>query len=85
MQVEHPVTELATGIDLVHWQIRESRREKNSLCPKRPPHQHGHAIECRVYAEDPAKGFLPSTGRLLHLSSRRDPVSAWILGFSSGR
>ncbi|MDT5120744.1 MAG: acetyl-CoA carboxylase, biotin carboxylase subunit [Acidobacteriota bacterium] len=66
LQVEHPVTELVTGIDLVREQIRVAMGEPLSFS-QADVEWHGHAIECRVYAENPENNFLPSPGRITHL------------------
>jgi len=64
IQVEHPVTEMVTGLDLVELQIRLARGDDLSFLTQKAINIAGHAIECRIYAENPAKNFLPSPGRL---------------------
>jgi len=67
LQVEHPVTEMITGQDLVEWQIKVAKGEPLPLTQNEIP-CIGHAFESRIYAENPDKDFLPATGKLLHLS-----------------
>jgi acetyl-CoA carboxylase, biotin carboxylase subunit len=65
LQVEHPLTEMVAGIDIVQWQIRIARGERLDLDPDALLAPKGHAIECRIYAEDPDNNFLPSPGKIL--------------------
>ncbi len=83
LQVEHPITELVTGLDLAQWQIRIAAGEP---FPHRQEdlQQQGHALECRVYAEDPANGFLPSTGDLLLARFPQGPGIRVDAGVESG-
>jgi acetyl-CoA carboxylase, biotin carboxylase subunit len=73
LQVEHAITEMVTAIDLVRWQIRIARGEKLTLDPEAALRPNGHAIECRIYAEDPDNSFLPSPGRILELRTPSGP------------
>ncbi|MEO8624436.1 MAG: acetyl-CoA carboxylase biotin carboxylase subunit, partial [bacterium] len=83
IQVEHPVTELVTGIDLVQWQLRIASGERlpftqEEITPR------GWAIECRITSEDPANSFLPSTGRVQYLHVPSGPGVRWDSGIEMG-
>ena len=73
LQVEHPVTEVVTGVDLVQWQIRIARGERLALDPEALLTPRAHAIECRIYAEDPETNFMPSPGRIQGLRVPQGP------------
>ncbi len=73
LQVEHPVTEMVTGVDLVQWQLKIAMGEHLTIDEDRMLQPRGHAIECRVYAEDPDAGFIPSPGLITHLQRPSGP------------
>jgi acetyl-CoA carboxylase, biotin carboxylase subunit len=83
LQVEHPVTELITGIDLVKEQISVASGNNLSLNQSEIK-INGHALECRIYAEDPANNFLPSTGQILNYVSPSGPGVRVDSGFDTG-
>jgi acetyl-CoA carboxylase biotin carboxylase subunit len=83
LQVEHPVTEMVTGVDLVHQQLRIAAGERLSL-RQEDLEQKGHAIECRIYAEDPLNNFLPSSGTVLFLKEPAGPGVRHDCGIYSG-
>ncbi len=84
LQVEHPITEAISGLDLVKWQIRIAAGERLPFTQD-DIRARGHAIECRVYAEDPANNFLPSIGRVLFAEEPRAPGVRVDAGVSTGR
>ncbi|KAK4544754.1 hypothetical protein LTR36_004003 [Oleoguttula mirabilis] len=88
LQVEHPVTEMVTGLDLVHWQILVAEGKPLPLTQAEVEERigaRGHAIEARIYAEDPSMNFIPSTGKLLHLRTPAQTESVRIdAGFIQG-
>jgi acetyl-CoA carboxylase biotin carboxylase subunit len=73
LQVEHPITEQVSGVDLVQWQIRIARGERLTLDPAAMLVPRCHAVECRIYAEDPDTGFMPSPGRVHGLRVPQGP------------
>ena len=82
LQVEHPVTEFVTGIDVVQWQIRIAAGERLDLPDTIEP--QGWSIECRITSEDPAHGFLPSTGRVSFVHLPAGPGVRWDGGIEPG-
>jgi len=83
LQVEHPITEMVTGVDLVAEQIRVASGEKLGFSQKDLA-QRGYALEVRIYAEDPDNGFLPTVGRISHLGEPSQNGTRLDCGFSEG-
>jgi acetyl-CoA carboxylase biotin carboxylase subunit len=83
IQVEHPVTELVTGIDVVQWQLRVAAGEPLAFSQDDVA-VNGHAIECRITSEDPTNGFLPATGRVSLLEIPTGPGVRWDSGIHEG-
>ena len=83
LQVEHPVTELVTGLDIVDWQLRVASGEPLNF-GQEDVELNGHAIECRIVSEDPSTGFLPSTGVITRLETPTGPGVRWDGGVAEG-
>jgi acetyl-CoA carboxylase biotin carboxylase subunit len=83
LQVEHTVTELVTGLDLVHWQLRVASGEPLTFSQD-DVSITGHAVECRITSEDPERGFLPSTGVIRYLGLPEGPGVRWDGGIGPG-
>ncbi len=83
LQVEHPVTEFVTGIDLIEWQFRVASGEAIPMRQSEIP-LRGHAIECRITSESPFDGFLPATGTVRHLAVPGGPGVRWDGGVGVG-
>ncbi len=83
LQVEHPITELVAGLDLAQWQIRVASSEPLPF-RQEDLRQRGHAMECRVYAEDPANRFLPATGTILRFIEPKGPGVRVDTGITTG-
>ncbi|MCC0043442.1 MAG: acetyl/propionyl/methylcrotonyl-CoA carboxylase subunit alpha [Brucellaceae bacterium] len=83
LQVEHPVTEMVTGVDLVEWQLRVASGEK---LPRKQDEitLNGHAFEARIYAEDATRGFLPATGTLHHLAFPQHAPAGTVFRIETG-
>ena len=84
IQVEHPVTELVYGVDLVREQLRIAGGLPTTRIPPGPLTPRGWALECRLTSEDPANGFLPSTGRIQYLRAPAGPGIRWDSGVDIG-
>jgi acetyl-CoA carboxylase biotin carboxylase subunit len=84
LQVEHPVTEMVTGLDLVDWQFRVASGGERLGFTQGDIRLRGHAIECRITSEDPSSGFLPSMGTISHLEVPGGPGVRWDGGIQRG-
>ncbi len=83
LQVEHPISEMITGIDLVKWQIQAAQGDKFNLAQE-DIKQRGHALECRIYAEDPDNEFLPVTGTIKKIGKTKMPNVRLDIGYQDG-